>query len=92
MFDGYTLPAAADFHVHLRDGAMMEAVTPTIRRGGVDTVFVMVSPKSILSVSFLLWPWHLKTAKDENVRMVITGCLLYTLTNLQVSSWVNSPT
>lgn len=42
MFDGWELPVAADFHVHLRDGAMMEAVTPTIREGGVDTVFVMV--------------------------------------------------
>ena len=42
LFDNLELPAAADFHVHLRDGPMMEAVTPTIRQGGVDTVFVMV--------------------------------------------------
>lgn len=28
--------------VHLRDGPMMELVTPTIRQGGVNTVFVMV--------------------------------------------------
>jgi dihydroorotase len=35
------LPASADFHVHLRDGAMMETVVPTIRQGGVDVVFVM---------------------------------------------------
>lgn len=41
LFDGLTLPASADFHVHLRDGEMMEAVTPTIRQGGIDTVFVM---------------------------------------------------
>ena len=41
MKDSYTLPAAADFHVHLRDGAMAEAVTPTIRQGGVDVVYVM---------------------------------------------------
>lgn len=41
LFDGLKLPASADFHVHLRDGQMMEAVTPTIRKGGVDTVFVM---------------------------------------------------
>ncbi|KAJ5704229.1 hypothetical protein N7493_011367 [Penicillium malachiteum] len=38
---GLRLPAAADFHVHLRDGPMMELVTPTIRKGGVNTVFVM---------------------------------------------------
>ena len=40
-FDGLELPAPADFHVHLRDGAMAELVTPTIRQGGVNTVFVM---------------------------------------------------
>lgn len=42
-FDGLELPAAADMHVHLRDGAMMETVTPTIRQGGVNTVYVMVN-------------------------------------------------
>lgn len=37
----FELPAAADFHVHLRDGAMSSAVVPTIRRGGVNTAYVM---------------------------------------------------
>lgn len=41
-FDGIELAAPADFHVHLRDGPMMELVTPTIRQGGVNAVFVMV--------------------------------------------------
>ncbi|KPI44643.1 Dihydroorotase [Cyphellophora attinorum] len=41
LFDGLELPASADFHVHLRQGAMMETVTPTITSGGVDTVYVM---------------------------------------------------
>ncbi len=41
LFDGIELPSTADFHVHLRDGEMMEAVTPTIRQGGVDMVYVM---------------------------------------------------
>lgn len=36
------LPAAADMHVHLRQGPMMELVVPEIRKGGVNTVFVMV--------------------------------------------------
>jgi hypothetical protein len=36
------LPPSADMHVHLRQGDMMNLVTPTIRNGGVDTVFVMV--------------------------------------------------
>ncbi|KAJ6257312.1 Dihydroorotase [Drechslerella dactyloides] len=35
------LPPAADFHVHLRDGEMMETVTPTIEKGGVNLVYVM---------------------------------------------------
>ncbi|KLJ10418.1 dihydroorotase, homodimeric type [Blastomyces silverae] len=39
--DGIKLPASADFHVHLRDGDMMELVVPTIRQGGVNTVYVM---------------------------------------------------
>ena len=26
MFEGFQLPGGADFHVHLRDGAMMETV------------------------------------------------------------------
>jgi hypothetical protein len=38
------LPAAADFHVHLRDGKMMEAVVPTVRQGGVNLAYVMVFP------------------------------------------------
>ncbi|KAH6894097.1 dihydroorotase [Thelonectria olida] len=35
------LPAAADMHVHLRQDGLMELVTPTVLKGGVDTVFVM---------------------------------------------------
>ncbi|KAI9891510.1 MAG: hypothetical protein M1814_002633 [Vezdaea aestivalis] len=36
------LAASADFHVHLRDGELMETVVPTIRQGGVNIVYVMV--------------------------------------------------
>lgn len=43
LFHGLELPASGDFHVHLRDGDMMAAVAPTIVKGGVDAVFVMVS-------------------------------------------------
>ncbi|KAJ9142353.1 Dihydroorotase [Pleurostoma richardsiae] len=35
------LPPAADMHVHLRQDKVMELVVPEIRKGGVDTVFVM---------------------------------------------------
>lgn len=34
------LPPTADMHVHLRQGELMELVVPTVRQGGVDTVFV----------------------------------------------------
>ena len=47
LFRNLTLPAAADFHVHLRDGAMMEAVTKMIEGGGVDLVYVMVRCSSV---------------------------------------------
>jgi dihydroorotase len=50
LFHGLELPASADFHVHLRDGDMMAAVTPTIRAGGVDTTMVMVN-LSIVSLN-----------------------------------------
>ncbi|KAH8590952.1 amidohydrolase 2 [Bisporella sp. PMI_857] len=35
------LPPTADMHVHLRQAELMELVVPTVRNGGVDTVFVM---------------------------------------------------
>lgn len=41
QFDGFELPASADFHVHLREGDIMESVTPMISSGGVDMVYVM---------------------------------------------------
>jgi dihydroorotase len=52
--DSYTLPAAADMHVHLRNapGPIASLVTPTIRRAGIDTVFVMpnLAPRPVVSV------------------------------------------
>ncbi|EFX04581.1 amidohydrolase 2 [Grosmannia clavigera kw1407] len=35
------LPPAADMHVHMRQGELMNLVVPTVVQGGVDTVFVM---------------------------------------------------
>ncbi|SMY19107.1 unnamed protein product [Zymoseptoria tritici ST99CH_1A5] len=40
-FNGLQMAAAADMHVHLREGDMLELVVPTIRQGGANTVFVM---------------------------------------------------
>ncbi|KAI2626179.1 dihydroorotase [Xylaria nigripes] len=39
--DHLELPPTADMHVHLRQDQVMNLVVPSIRRGGVDTVFVM---------------------------------------------------
>ncbi|KAJ2497897.1 dihydroorotase [Coemansia sp. RSA 1972] len=36
-----TLPWASDFHCHLRQGAMMDTVTPMVEQGGVRTVLAM---------------------------------------------------
>ncbi|EPE09555.1 dihydroorotase [Ophiostoma piceae UAMH 11346] len=38
----FELPAAADMHVHMRQGDMMKLVAPTVIQGGVDTAFVQV--------------------------------------------------
>lgn len=35
------LPPTADMHVHLRQAELMKLVAPSVRQGGVDTVFVM---------------------------------------------------
>ncbi|KAJ9099836.1 hypothetical protein QFC21_003838 [Naganishia friedmannii] len=39
--DRITIPAPADFHVHLRQGAMSELVTPHVALGGIKTAYVM---------------------------------------------------
>lgn len=53
--DTYTLPAAADMHVHLRNapGPIAALATPTIRKAGIDTVFVMpnLAPRPVVSVA-----------------------------------------
>ncbi|KJE93613.1 dihydroorotase [Capsaspora owczarzaki ATCC 30864] len=44
-----TLPAAADLHVHLRQGDLMRMVVPHIRRGGVVRVLVMPNLKPAIA-------------------------------------------
>ena len=48
-FEKFELSPAADFHVHLRDDDLMRAVTPTIKKGGVDTVSLSLSLSLFLS-------------------------------------------
>ncbi|KAG9246296.1 hypothetical protein BJ878DRAFT_417323 [Calycina marina] len=72
-FNGLELPASADFHVHLRDGAMMEAVVPTIRAGGVDTVYVMPNlvPPITSSAAALAYKQRLQ-AQDKSINYLMT--------------------
>ncbi|KAK3326442.1 hypothetical protein B0H66DRAFT_550950 [Apodospora peruviana] len=74
--DSYELPAAADMHVHLRNapGPIAELVTPTIRKAGVDTVFVMpnLAPKPVVSVAEALeYKAHLQ-ALDPSVTYLMS--------------------
>lgn len=42
MASTLVVPLADDFHVHLRQGAMMHHVTPMVRQGGAALAYVMV--------------------------------------------------
>ena len=44
MSDTITVAAPADFHVHLRQGAMAEVVTKHVRQGGFALAYVMARP------------------------------------------------
>ena len=71
--DTFSLPAAADFHVHLRDGPMSAAVTPTIRRGGVSTVYVMPNLTPPLTTVSAVQAYHARLAAiDPSVRYLMT--------------------
>lgn len=41
MVQEIELGITADMHVHLRDGKMMELITPTVREGGISIAYVM---------------------------------------------------
>ena len=56
------VPAAFDAHVHLRDGEMSQLVTPTIRKGGVNQVYVMVSEHCPLDSCILMCSWWCTSA------------------------------
>jgi hypothetical protein len=67
QIDEIELPAAFDAHVHLRDGEMSQLVTPTIRRGGVNQVYVMVRTTLLSLVDF----------KPQNLQKRILAVLSY---------------
>ncbi|KAK4104546.1 Dihydroorotase [Parathielavia hyrcaniae] len=74
--DSYTLPAAADMHVHLRNapGAIASLVTPTIRKAGIDTVFVMpnLAPRPVVSVVDALAYKHALQQLDPDVNYLMS--------------------
>lgn len=74
--DSYILPAAADMHVHLRNapGPISALVTPTIRKAGIDTVFVMpnLAPRPVVTVAEALeYKRHLQ-ALDPDVNYLMS--------------------
>jgi dihydroorotase len=40
--DSLVVPSPFDAHVHLREGPVSALVTPHVRQGGMDIVYVMV--------------------------------------------------
>ena len=53
MSTSITLPSAHDFHLHVRQGEMMEMVTPKIVEGGVSVAYIMVNILAITNTIFL---------------------------------------
>lgn len=84
LFHGLELPASGDFHVHLRDGEMLAAVAPTIAKGGVDAIFVMVSLFSGFALLryALLCPGKLGNGNGNGA-----VCILWSLFDLWVVLW-----
>lgn len=74
--DSYLLPAAADMHVHLRNapGPIAELVTPTIRKAGIDTVFVMpnLAPRPVITVDEALEYKKALQAYDPEVNYLMS--------------------
>ncbi|KAI9827305.1 MAG: hypothetical protein M1826_006409 [Phylliscum demangeonii] len=81
--DGIQLPATADFHVHLRQGALMARVVRTIRPGGVDTVLVMPNLQpAITTVPQALQYQRALRALAPDVTFLMTLYLHRTLTTV----------
>ncbi|KAF8539804.1 hypothetical protein BDD12DRAFT_917264 [Trichophaea hybrida] len=67
------IPAAADFHVHLRDGSMMETVVPTVRQGGASLAYVMPNLVPPITTVEQALAYHSKLqALDPSVAFLMT--------------------
>lgn len=50
--DSLVVPSPFDAHVHLREGPVSALVTPHVRQGGMDVVYVMVRRSYCLTEDF----------------------------------------
>jgi len=86
--DSYVLPAAADMHVHLRNapGPISQLVTPTIRKAGIDVVFVMpnLAPRPIVTVAEALEYKRNLQALDPDVNYLMSLYLHSSITPNEV--------
>ena len=87
MTDTLTIPIADDFHVHLRQDAMMQAVTPLVRGGGVGRCVVMpnTTPPIASAEDALRYRAELQ-ALASDVVFLMTLYLLPTLTSEAVAA------
>ncbi|KAI8322596.1 Dihydroorotase [Martensiomyces pterosporus] len=84
--DAITLPWASDFHLHLRQGDMMETVAPMVEQGGVRTALVMpnLTPPLTTTQMALDYEKELK-AIAPNVHFILTLYLNPDLTPEEIS-------
>ncbi len=85
MSDTLTIPIADDFHVHLRQDAMMRRVTPLVRAGGVGRCVVMpnTTPAVATVADALRYRAELETLATD-VEFMMTLYLLPELTPEQI--------
>jgi dihydroorotase len=57
------LGITADMHVHLRDGAMCELITPTVRQGGIAIAYVMPNLVPPITTKQQVIAYHDKLSK-----------------------------
>ncbi|KAJ1897565.1 dihydroorotase [Kickxella alabastrina] len=81
-----TLPWASDFHCHLRQGAMMETVTPMVEQGGVHTVLAMPNLTPPLTTTQMAVDYGKELQKlAPNVHFILTLYLNPALTPAEIA-------
>lgn len=81
MSKDFKIGHAADMHVHLRDGEMMELVTPTIRSGGISVAYVMPNLTPPITTIEQVQSYHAKLQKlSPETTFLMTFYLSHELT------------